>query len=70
LETPPFSKCVGQVFRRSQLPRHWGRVHDGDIAAGHEDADDLDALRFAPALMLACIRELGAREIRLPLLRG
>jgi hypothetical protein len=27
------------------------------IAAGHEDADDLDALRFDPALMLACNRE-------------
>jgi hypothetical protein len=27
------------------------------IAAGHEDADDLDALRFGPALMLACNRE-------------
>ncbi|HEY7385375.1 MAG TPA: IS1380 family transposase [Beijerinckiaceae bacterium] len=27
------------------------------IAAGYEDADDLDALRFDPALMLACDRE-------------
>ena len=27
------------------------------IAAGYEDADDLDALRFDPALMLACNRE-------------
>jgi hypothetical protein len=27
------------------------------IAAGYEDADDLDALRFDPALMLACERE-------------
>ena len=27
------------------------------IAAGHEDADDLDTLRFDPALMLACNRE-------------
>jgi hypothetical protein len=26
------------------------------IAAGHEDADDLDALRFDPALMIACDR--------------
>lgn len=57
-------------LRRSQLPRHCDRAHDGGIAAGHEDADDLDALRFDPALMLACNRELGAREIRLPLLRS
>jgi hypothetical protein len=27
------------------------------IAAGYEDADDLDALRFDPALVLACNRE-------------
>jgi hypothetical protein len=27
------------------------------IAAGYEDADDLDALRFDPALMIACNRE-------------
>lgn len=27
------------------------------IAAGHEDADDLDALRYDPALMLACNRQ-------------
>ena len=62
-----FDADLGRRRRRLQMRRPRLRRHSYAIvttrimaiAAGHEDADDLDD----PDLMLACNRELGARDV-------
>jgi len=41
------------ALRSSPIPS-WVTARIMAIAAGHEDANDLDALRHDPALLIAC----------------